>query len=110
MVRGRGDRGGQAACRREQSSLASRAAGRRAEAGSDSGPELPFGSSLRITRSDVEDLMTPEDCTAFGELLARTFESAPAARPVEERWTAACIEAQVTWAQNWQPRVDRVSF
>jgi hypothetical protein len=70
-------------------------------------PELPFGSLLRITRSDIEDLMTPEDCTAFGELLTNTFESAPAARPVEERWTAACIEAQVLWAQSWQPRVDR---
>ena len=70
-------------------------------------PELPFGCPLRINLSDVEDIMKHEDCTAFGELLERTFESAPAARPVEERWATACIEAQMAWAQNWQPRVDR---
>ena len=69
-------------------------------------PELPFGSTLRINLSDVEDIMKPEDRT-FGELLERMFASAPAARPVEERWATACIEAQMAWAQNWQPRVDR---
>ena len=68
-------------------------------------PELPFGSPLRIARSDIEDLMTPEDCTAFGELLTNTFESAPAACPVEKRWATAYIEAQVLWAQSWVPRV-----
>ena len=39
-------------------------------------PELPFGSPLRIARSDIEDIMKPEDCWTFGELLERTFESA----------------------------------
>ena len=68
-------------------------------------PELPFGSTLRINLSDVEDIMKPEDRTAFGELLERMFSSAPAARPVEERWATACIEAQMLWAHNWQPRV-----
>jgi hypothetical protein len=68
-------------------------------------PELPFGFPLRINLSDVEDLMTPEDRTAFRGLLQRTFESTPAARPVEERWATACIEAQMLWAHNWQPRV-----
>ena len=73
-------------------------------------PELPFGSPLRINLSDVEDLMQPDDRTAFRELLElleRTFESAPAGRPVEERWATACIEAQMLWAHNWRPRVDR---
>ena len=72
-------------------------------------PELPFGSPLRINLSDVEDIMKPEDCTTFGELLERMFASAPAARPVEERWATACIEAQMAWAQHWRSRVDRGS-